>query len=707
MPYNIEYTDSNNKSPITVYDNTSDKDSTSLTFPGRNVTGYGQYIAENFLHLLENFASGSQPVSPIEGQLWYDSANKVLMIYDLSGWKAASGIQKGPTAPNVDEAKVGELWVDTTNQQLRIFSGSRWILVGPNESTLDGLRYGPTIETIADTDNTNRTILVFYIADIPVIIFSKDTFTPKIILNGYPIIKSGINVNVPSVSDIGDFDGGLLPKLYGVASAADALMVGETEVSSSLFLRSDQPNTTEYGINIANNSGITLGVDRTFQLSTTATSSRIYNKATGSSIDLQTNRDGQATTILRIIDNKIGINNETPDQALDIDGNLQLTGNIIVTNTTESTNLSNGSIRTAGGISVTKNIIIGTDLDVSGSTTLTTLTPKLNDTYDSGSVTKRWNTVRAKTIIADELRGTLTGDIGGNAQTATSLSSTSKFYLSGDVISQNVFFNGAEGSDRVFNTELTANIIAGKDEPTPNTSKSTDYILIYRASESSSTSSGLLKLTRDNFIADFGVPIGTLMPYAGTSAPEGYLLCDGSEVEIVKYQLLFDIIGTTYNGTAPLLGIGTFRLPDLRGRFPLGKDNMDNAQAVPLSSGSYVDAGGGTAGRVADIKAQTLGGAAGQSSATLGLDNIPEHTHSMQNAGIQYSAVRVDTSINPPATTGLGPTAPGQAQYLNNSGPVSVPYTGYALGQPIGIMNPYLTLNYIIRSGPSAFTTTV
>lgn len=706
MPYNVEYTDSNNKSPITVFDNTSNQD-TSLTFPGRNVTGYGQYIAENFLHLLENFASGSQPVSPTEGQLWYDNLNKVLMIWDNTAWKAASGIQKGPTEPSVETSKVGELWVDTTNQQLRIFSGSRWILVGPNESTLDGLRYGPTIETIADTDNTNRTILVFYIADIPVIIFSKDTFTPKVILNGYPIIKSGINVNVPSTGDADNFEGGLLPKLYGVASAADALMVNNIEVSSGLFLRSDQPNTTDYGINVANNSGITLGVDRTFQLSTTATSSRIYNKATGSSIDLQTNRDGQATTIIRVIDNKVGINNETPDEALDIDGNLKLSGNLLITDTTESTNLLNGSIRTAGGLSVTKNIIIGTDLDVSGSTTLTSLTPKITDTYDSGSTTKRWNTVRAKTIIADELRGTLTGDIGGNAQTATSLRTTTKFALSGDVISQDVFFNGSEGTPRIFNTQLTANIIAARDEPTPNISKSSDYLLIYRASESSSTSSGLLKLTRENFIADLGVPIGAIMPYAGTNSPEGYLLCDGSEVEIVKYQLLYDIIGTTYNGTAPLLGVGTFRLPDLRGRFALGKDNMDNAGSVPLSSGSYVDAGGGTAGRVADTKAQTLGGAAGQSSTALGLENLPEHTHSMQNDGIQYSAVRIDTAINPPATTGLGPTAPGQAQYLNNSGPVSVPYTGYELAQPIGIMNPYLTLNYIIRSGPSAFTTTV
>jgi microcystin-dependent protein len=113
------------------------------------------------------------------------------------------------------------------------------------------------------------------------------------------------------------------------------------------------------------------------------------------------------------------------------------------------------------------------------------------------------------------------------------------------------------------------------------------------------------------------------------SLPSGGL-CDGAEVEIAKYQTLYDIIGTTYNGSTPLIGFNTFRLPDLRGRFALGRDNMDNATTVPLSTGSYVDAGGGAVNRVPGTKAQTLGGDAGQSSATLTLTNLPPHTHSLQ-----------------------------------------------------------------------------
>ena len=703
MPYTVNFTDSENKTPITVFDNTSSTD-TSLTFPGRNVTGYGQIIAENFLALLENFASANEPVNPIEGQLWYDSTNGVLMIWDNTNWKAASGIQKGPTEPAIPESKVGELWVDTTNQQLRIFTGTRWILVGPSESSVDGLRYGPVVEKIGDSDNLDRFILTFYIADIPVIIFSKDSFTPKILITGFDIIRAGVNISAPTTSaDIENFVGGFLPTLYGTAANANALNVAGNEVAAGKFLRSDVINTTEFGINVRNNNGVTIGVDGTFNIATTSTAAKIYNSATGSSLDLQTNRNGIPATIIRVIDNKVGINQSTPNEALDIDGNLILTGSINVANSTASTNLSNGSIRTIGGVAIAKNLIVGDGIDITGTLQTNVIQPKTTDIYELGTSLKRWNTVRAKTVIADTIQGVLDGNINGNSNTATSLKNVTSFQLTGDVVSPAIQFDGQVGSyTKVFSTTLTANIISGKDTPFPNVSKKTDFVLTYRASESSGASSGLLKQTRDTFVGDLGIPIGAILPYAGLTAPYGFLFCDGSEIEKTKYSDLFDIIGTTYNGIASLLGVGTFKLPDLRGRFALGKDNMDNAGTVPVATGGYVDAGGGTAGRVPDTKAQTLGGDAGQSSVTLSLANLPEHSHTLSSARQEYSAIAVTTTIDPDATSGLGPTAPGQAQYLKDSGGVKKP-TGTTLGTAVGTMNPYLTINYIIRSGPPAF----
>ena len=710
MPYIVNFTDNQNKSPITVFDNTSSTD-TSLKFPGRNVTGYGQIIAENFLSLLENFASTDQPVNPVEGQLWYNSTGgeQSLQIWDNTAWKSASGIQKGVSQPAVETSKVGELWVDTTNQQLRIFTGTRWILVGPTESSVGGLRYGPVIEKISDSDNVDRFILVFYIADIPVIIISKDSFTPKTLITGFDTVRSGINISAPDdAAEIANFVGGFLPLLNGTAKNAQALLVGGVEKAAGTFLRSDTINTTDYEIKIKNNNGLSIGVDETFKLLSTESSNSIYNSAAGSSLDLQTNRNGIPATILRVVDNLVGINQENPLESLDVIGNFKLTGTIISTNTTASTNLNNGSIRTLGGAAITKNLIVGDGIDVTGVLQTNTIQPKLTNIYDLGTDLKRFNNVRAKTVIADTIQGVLEGNISGNASTATALNTVTTFQLAGDVVSPAVPFDGQVGAaTKIFNATLTANIIAGKSEPNPNVGKFGDYILTYRPSESTLASSGLLKQTRERFMGDLAVPIGAILPYAGGTTPDGYLLCDGSEVERSKYSDLYDVIGVTFNGSASLLGAGTFRLPDLRGRFALGKDNMDNGGTVPPSGGgSPVDAGGGTAGRVPDVQATILGGAAGLSSVALTLANLPEHSHTLATATQDYQAIAVSTTLDPEATSGLGPTAPGQAQYIKDSGPVKK-LGGVTLGTAVGLMNPFLSINFIIRSGPPAFTTTV
>lgn len=756
MPYIVNFTDRENKTPITVFDNTSNAD-TSLDFPGRNVTGYGQIIAENFLALLENFASGAAPTNPVEGQLWYNSVEGVLQIWDNTQWKAASNIQKSTTEPSVESARVGELWVDTTNQQLYVFSGSSWILVGPNFST--GLQSGPVVESIIDSDNFDRVIVTFYVEDRPIIIISKDSFTPKNSINGFAAIKTGINI---TSLDVGD--GGFLPKFYGTAIAADALNVAGTAIPAAKFLRSDTTNTTEQNFNIRNNAGLTIGVDGTFSLTSTSTSAKIYNATAGASIDLQTNRNGVPDTVLKVVNNTVGINVAAPDEALTISGNIKADGSLILTNVAESTNFSNGSFRTAGGIAVTKNALIGKNIDIYGQTITTSIEPREADKYDSGSLTRRWNTVRTKTLVADTIVGALEGNIIGNATTATNLRFPTTFKMQGDVTSANITFDGqVGGTTKTFETVITSGIISSKVQPSPNVSKADDYVLVFRAGE------GLLKETRDVFVGDLGVPVGTILPFAGSAAPYGYLLCDGSEQEIAKYLSLYNVIGTTY-GT-PFRGQNglTFVLPDMRGRFALGKHNMDNNNTVPLGGG-FVDAGGGLpsgeaipAGnfivgrrytissvgstnwpsigasasavgttftatgvgsgtgsatlvpRVDDIQASTLGGASGDYRNTLTATNLPQHEHDFKalndagtKGGNQYHATRLDTASPPGiepgegAFLGRGPTTPGQMQYLPSSGGV-LGYTTSQLGQSFSIMNPYLTLNYIIRSGPPVF----
>lgn len=110
------------------------------------------------------------------------------------------------------------------------------------------------------------------------------------------------------------------------------------------------------------------------------------------------------------------------------------------------------------------------------------------------------------------------------------------------------------------------------------------------------------------------VPVGALLPYAGTASPDTnvWLLCDGDAVSRTTYAALFTAIGTTFgNGD----GSTTFNLPDLRGRVPMGLDNM----------------GGSSANRVTDASADSLGGAVGSEDHTLTASEMPSHTHSINH----------------------------------------------------------------------------
>lgn len=84
MPYTIDYSQSS-KTAIVVNDGTIDT-STSIGLIGKNYTRFGETLNENMLHMLENFANTNAPSNPTEGQLWYDTANSQLKIYDNGVW---------------------------------------------------------------------------------------------------------------------------------------------------------------------------------------------------------------------------------------------------------------------------------------------------------------------------------------------------------------------------------------------------------------------------------------------------------------------------------------------------------------------------------------------------------------------------------------------------------------------------------------------
>jgi microcystin-dependent protein len=86
-------------------------------------------------------------------------------------------------------------------------------------------------------------------------------------------------------------------------------------------------------------------------------------------------------------------------------------------------------------------------------------------------------------------------------------------------------------------------------------------------------------------VSDIGLPVATIVPYGGATAPTGWLLCDGTAYSRAMYRTLFDAIGTTY-GTGD--GSTTFNVPDLRQRFPLGKA-ASGTGATLGSTGGAID----------------------------------------------------------------------------------------------------------------------
>lgn len=109
-----------------------------------------------------------------------------------------------------------------------------------------------------------------------------------------------------------------------------------------------------------------------------------------------------------------------------------------------------------------------------------------------------------------------------------------------------------------------------------------------------------------------GVPVATVLDYAGSTAPAGFLMCYGQNVSRTTYASLFSVIGTTY-GTGD--GSTTFTLPDARGRVSAGKDDMGGTSADRLTNQS-----GGVDG-------DTLGASGGAETHALTTAQLASHTH--------------------------------------------------------------------------------
>jgi len=190
MSYSIVLT--NGAALLTLADGARDTTTTSIDLIGRNYAGYGISVNENFIKLLENFSSQNAPSNPLIGQLWWDSTNKHLSVWQGTNWKIISSSQTGATAPI--SPVTGDFWWNTTTSQFSVYSGSTWINVGPYLSP------GAAVTALA-ANNVSDGSTTHYVGNVTVNnkfggVFSTDntSFNPAIAISGLTTIVPGLNL---------------------------------------------------------------------------------------------------------------------------------------------------------------------------------------------------------------------------------------------------------------------------------------------------------------------------------------------------------------------------------------------------------------------------------------------------------------------------------------------------------------------------------
>jgi len=204
-----------NGQQLTVVNDGTVDESTDIKLIGRNYAGFGEILNENLVHILQSFAGPSEPPRPLAGQLWYDSANKIIKFYDGQRFRIAGGAEVSNIQPS--GLANGDFWWEDEGQQLYVYNGSEFVLVGPVSTGGEGVSQ-LTAATVKDNVANNRTVLKVTVNDQVLAIISKDEFTLDDSANpitGFSAIKKGFNL----ASDVSYPD----IKYWGTAYNADRL----------------------------------------------------------------------------------------------------------------------------------------------------------------------------------------------------------------------------------------------------------------------------------------------------------------------------------------------------------------------------------------------------------------------------------------------------------------------------------------------------
>ena len=251
---------------------------------GKNYPLYGQWLDENFVRLLQNFANSTAPTKPLPGELWYDTGSGFLKVYTGTVWKLVSPVLVSNTAPisNSFGSVIGTQWWDGVNYQLNTWNGTGWTLIGPAYKQPEGVS-GAIVEDILDTVGGTHTVIKFYHNNNVVAISSYDaafTISPANAVSGFGTIAPGFTLAT-----------GIANEVEFVGSATNAKMLGN--VVAANYARTDIVPTFSSNISIANGN---ISID-----SAPSGTARYYNNVLNANVSIWANVGGTATALIRMV----------------------------------------------------------------------------------------------------------------------------------------------------------------------------------------------------------------------------------------------------------------------------------------------------------------------------------------------------------------------------------------------------------------------
>lgn len=383
MAYSINKT--NGTVLVSVPDGQIDQFTSDLSLIGKKYSDFGEALNENFVKLLENFANTSRPQRPIVGQLWFDTAETKLKVYNGTTFIPVSSSTISKDQPV--SLGAGDLWFNSTDQQIYLYDGTNPILLGPSYSTSQG-KSGFQVATILDKNNVNRVVTYLYNNNRLLGIFSADQFIPKFVIAGfntaneekiiYPGFTAGTLANI---------------KFDVTATNADKL----DGVHASNFARKDLSNIFNYQLYVNSDDGISFGSAGQGLIDSNNSNVRINNTFSNRNLEIRVRRGNEQETAINVISSsrQVNIYENEPTSITNIGGNLVVNGNLTVSGTT--TSIDTNIIAVAD-----KNIELATaetptDINANGGGVIIKGTTDhrlvwIYDTAEAGQANESWNT---------------------------------------------------------------------------------------------------------------------------------------------------------------------------------------------------------------------------------------------------------------------------------------------------------------------------